>query len=66
MGGVVDPELYLRWLQYGVFSPIFRLHSTKNPYLERLPWGFGKDIEIKSASAMRLRHALIPYLYTAA
>lgn len=66
MGGVVDPELYLRWLQYGVFSPIFRLHSTKNPYLERLPWGFGKDIEAKSANAMRLRHSLIPYLYTAA
>jgi len=66
MGGTSDPELYLRWVQYGVFSPIFRLHATKNPYLERRPWGFGKDIETRAASAMRLRHALIPYLYTAA
>ncbi len=66
MGGTGDPELYLRWVQYGVFSPIFRLHTTKNPYLDRRPWGFGKDIEIRAASAMRLRHALIPYLYTAA
>ena len=66
MGGVGDPELYLRWVQYGVFSPIFRLHATKNPFLERHPWGYGKDIEKLAARAMRLRHALIPYLYTAA
>jgi alpha-glucosidase (family GH31 glycosyl hydrolase) len=66
MGGTGDPELYLRWVQFGVFSPIFRLHATKNPYLERRPWGFGKDTEIRAAIAMRLRHALIPYLYSAA
>ncbi|MFW5714094.1 MAG: TIM-barrel domain-containing protein [Brevefilum sp.] len=66
MGGVGDPELYLRWVQYGVFSPIFRLHATKNEYLERRPWGFNADTEIKAARAKRMRHALIPYLYTAA
>ena len=66
MGGVKDPELYIRWLQYGVFSPIFRLHATKNPYLERRPWGFDAETTKKAGDAMRLRHALIPYLYTAA
>src|SRR5690606_37902690 len=30
--GVEEPELYLRWVQFGVFSPIFRLHSTNNEY----------------------------------
>lgn len=66
MGGVGDPELYLRWVQYGVFSPILRVHATKNPYLERRPWGYDAETEIKAAKAFRLRHALIPYLYTAA
>ena len=66
MGGMDDPELYLRWIQYGVFSPIFRLHSTKNLYLERLPWGYDAQTEILASEAMRLRHRLIPYLYTAA
>ena len=39
MWGVEDDELYARWVQYGVFSPILRLHSTNNPYSERRPWG---------------------------
>jgi hypothetical protein len=66
MGGVEEPELYLRWVQLGVFSPIMRLHSTNNPFHERRPWGFDAETEIHAAEAMRLRHALIPYLYTAA
>ena len=66
MGGMEEPELYLRWLQYGVFSPILRVHSTNNPYHERRPWGFDAEIEIHAVNAMRLRHALIPYLYTSA
>ena len=65
MGGCDDPELYLRWVQFGVFSPILRLHSTKNPYLERRPWGFDAETEKHASKALRLRHALIPYLYTA-
>lgn len=66
MGGVVEPELYLRWVQYGVFSPILRLHSTNNPYQERRPWAFDAETTIHATRAMQLRHALIPYLYTAA
>ncbi len=66
MGGVEDPELYLRWVQYGVFSPILRLHSTNNPFHERKPWGFDAETFIQAKKALKLRHALIPYLYTAA
>ena len=30
-------------MQFGVFSPILRLHSTKNPFHDRRPWGNGAD-----------------------
>jgi alpha-glucosidase (family GH31 glycosyl hydrolase) len=66
MDGVEDPELYTRWVQYGVFSPIFRLHSTQNPYHERHPWGYDAETFRVTRQAMQLRHALIPYLYTMA
>ncbi len=66
MGGIEEPELYARWVQLGVFSPILRLHSTSNPFLDRRPWGHGDDVFRVTRNAMRLRHALIPYLYTMA
>jgi len=64
--GVEDPELYTRWVQFGVFSPIFRLHSTKNPYHERRPWGHDAEVLRITRAAMQMRHALIPYLYSMA
>jgi len=60
------PELYLRWVQFGVFSPIFRLHSTKLPTLERRPWAKPERIFHAARDAMQLRHALIPYIYSMA
>jgi alpha-glucosidase (family GH31 glycosyl hydrolase) len=66
MGGIEEPELYLRWVQFGVFSPILRLHATNNPYHERRPWVYDAETERHISNAMRLRHTLIPYLYTAA
>ncbi|MEZ4516545.1 MAG: glycoside hydrolase family 31 protein [Chloroflexota bacterium] len=62
--GVEDRELYTRWVQFGVFSPIFRLHSTKNAYHDRRPWGYDAEVLRITRDAMQLRHALIPYLYT--
>ncbi|MCG8531890.1 MAG: DUF5110 domain-containing protein, partial [Desulfovibrionales bacterium] len=64
--GVEDPELYTRWVQFGAFSPILRLHSTKNSYLDRRPWAHGEDAYHAAKNAMRLRHALIPYIYSMA
>jgi alpha-glucosidase (family GH31 glycosyl hydrolase)/putative sterol carrier protein len=66
MEGIEDPELYLRWVQFGVFSPILRLHCTNNPFHERRPWGYDAETERLSKHAMRLRHAFIPYLYSMA
>ncbi len=60
------PELYLRWVQFGVFSPIFRLHSTSLPALDRRPWGKPERFYHAARDAMQLRHALIPYMYSMA
>lgn len=62
--GKRDDELYLRWVQLGVFSPIMRLHSTSNEFLGKEPWKFRWDIYNLSKENLRLRHRLIPYLYT--
>lgn len=66
MQGLETAELYTRWVQYAVFSPILRLHSTKLPYHERRPWGYGAETLRITRSAFQLRHALIPYLYSMA
>ncbi len=66
MGGFEDAELYARWVQFGAFSPILRLHSTNNPYQDRRPWRTDAETSRIIGDAMRLRHALIPYLYTMA
>lgn len=66
MQGIEEAELYTRWVQFGIFSPIMRLHSTNNPYHERRPWGYDAETFRVTREAMQLRHALIPYLYTMA
>ncbi len=62
---VTDPELYLRWLQYGVFTPIFKTHSTKDKDIVRYIWAF-PDHVFRMRDAIRLRYALVPYIYNAA
>lgn len=66
MGGVEDRELYTRWIQFGAFSPILRLHSSKNLFHRRLPWEYDDEVYNATKEAMQLRHALIPYLYSMA
>lgn len=63
--GVKDEELILRWIQYGVFSPINRLHSANSAFSSKEPWLFSEPINKTMSEFLRLRHALIPYLYTA-
>ena len=60
-----DPELYTRWPQYGVFTPIFKTHSTKDPRIERCIWCF-PDHMFLMRDAIRLRYTLAPYIYNAA
>lgn len=64
MGGKKDDELYVRWLQFGVFSPINRLHSTSNEFMGKEPWKYGYAAYHIAADLLRLRKRLIPYLYT--
>ena len=66
MHGYRSDELTVRWLQLGVFSPILRLHSTKSEFMSKEPWAYSRDTERIMTDWLRLRHRLIPYLYTAA
>ena len=65
MLGIQDDELYLRWLQYGVFSPINRLHSSNSDFMGKEPWKRSWAVETVAEAFLRLRHKLIPYLYSA-
>ena len=65
MRGEQDDELYLRWLQYGVFSPINRLHSSNSDFMGKEPWKRCWAVETVAERFLRLRHKLIPYLYSA-
>ena len=59
-------ELYIRWMQYGLFCPVFRSHGADAP---REIWQFGKKGEpVYDAieQTIRLRYRLIPYLYSTA
>ncbi|GAB4569917.1 MAG: glycoside hydrolase family 31 protein [Anaerolineae bacterium] len=64
--GIEEAELYLRWIQFGVLSPIMRIHATKNPFHDRRPWRYDAETLKLIRRAMQFRHALIPYLYTMA
>ena len=64
MPGEIDPELYLRWIQFGIFSPIFRTHTTKNPKAERRVWKYPDPYSKLMIDAIKLRYKMIPYIYT--
>ncbi|KAH8690286.1 putative alpha-xylosidase [Talaromyces proteolyticus] len=64
MHGVKDNELLVRWVQYGTFSPILRLHSSNNPWNIKEPWNLPVQYKSVMSEFLRLRHRLIPYLYT--
>lgn len=62
--GKKDDALYARWVQFGCLSPILRLHSTNNPFINHMPWSYGRDACEAACAAMRLRHQLVPYIYS--
>lgn len=63
--GPVEPELYARWIQYGVLSPVLRTHTSKNPQGERRIWA-SPEREFKAMrEAFVLRYKMLPYIYTA-
>ena len=66
MPGVVDPELYTRWIQFGIFSPILRTHTTKNPDAERRIWAYPEPYSGMMRDLYHRRYAMLPYIYTEA
>jgi alpha-D-xyloside xylohydrolase len=53
-------ELYVRWAQFGLLSPLARAHGTTS----RLPWDFGEQVSAIFREYTQLRYRLLPYLYT--
>ncbi|CAH0307429.1 Oligosaccharide 4-alpha-D-glucosyltransferase [Massilia sp. Bi118] len=63
-GPVLDDELYVRWLQYGVFQPVFRPHAQEDVAPE--PVFREPKTKALAREAVRLRYAMLPYNYTIA
>ena len=60
--GTPSPENYIRWIQFATFVPIMRVHGTFGE--EREPWNYGPTAERISRKYIKLRYALIPYIYS--
>jgi oligosaccharide 4-alpha-D-glucosyltransferase len=63
-GATLDDELYVRWLQYGVFQPVFRPHAQEDVPPE--PVFRQAATRALARDAIRLRYAMLPYNYTMA
>ncbi|PZX92038.1 glycosyl hydrolase family 31 [Flavobacterium aquariorum] len=55
-------ELYVRWMQFGVFNPLSRAHHEGGNAVE--PWVFGTEVENITRTAIELKYQLFPYIYT--
>lgn len=67
MGGfehIADPELYVRWVQFGMFSPVAHLFGMEHPNYKE-PWSYGAEAQEIFTKYDKLRYRLIPYLYSA-
>ncbi len=62
--GALEAEFYTRFMQYGAFSPVARIHCTTS--VSRYPWQYGDEIERTVGGYFRLRYRLLPLLYAAA
>ena len=56
-------ELLMRWYQWSVFNPIFRMHGYMS---ETEPWKFGQKVEDNMRKMLNLRYRLLPYIYSEA
>ncbi|AQR97326.1 MULTISPECIES: TIM-barrel domain-containing protein [Clostridium] len=62
-GPVPEPELFVRWVQNGIFQPRFSIHSCNNDNTVTEPWmcpSYTKYIR----NAIQLRYKLVPYYYS--
>ena len=61
--GIKDDDLYLRWIEFGVFSPINRIHGNLMDVVSKEPWLNKSSVRFITDYYLRLRHRLIPYIY---
>ncbi len=59
----VTENHFIRWMQYGAFSPVTRVHSTLSAKNEHLPWSYGENAEAIVKSYLDMRYHLMPYYY---
>ncbi len=62
--GYPSGELFARWLQFGVFSPLMRAHSVINEK-NKEPWEYGDEFTNINRETINLRYRLLPYIYNA-
>ncbi|TAL00854.1 MAG: DUF5110 domain-containing protein [Verrucomicrobia bacterium] len=65
-GNTANPtrDDYIRWIEYGTLSPIYRPHCTMGA--SRMPWTFGSEAEWIARRFINLRYRLLPVFYAAA
>jgi len=61
--GYPSGELFARWLQFGVFSPLMRAHSVIDEK-NKEPWEYGPQFTDINRETIELRYRLLPYIYT--
>lgn len=64
--GIEDNELYIRYVQLGVFSPILKFGADAGKYYKREPWRWSIKTYGIVKDYLNLRHKMIPYIYTEA
>ena len=64
IGGIEDSELYIRSVEFGVFSPFLRFNTESGNYFKREPWRWDIVTNNIVSYYLRLRNQIIPYLYT--
>ena len=64
--GIENFELYIRYIQFGVFSSMLVLASDDGKYYRREPWKWNDSEKAIISKYLRLRNSLIPYIYTEA
>lgn len=64
--GVPNKDLYLRWIEFGCFSPIFRPHCTKDLPFYREPWNYDEETVDVFREYVNMRYHLMPYIYARA
>ena len=60
----LDKELFVRWMQFGAFSPIMRTHSMKSSAMNKEPWVFNQEYLGVLRNTIRQRYQIAPYTYT--